>query len=130
MSQGKACRSVPSERQPRSSTSESDTTHGRPTPGPAGEKQLEFGGAALMTSAAAQRRVCLPLGFFAARVARMIAIVFLFAIASFAAPSENPRAEASSTAGPYLFSASFDPTGKEVIVDRSAADPQAAAQQQ
>jgi len=31
---------------------------------------------------------------------------------------------------PYLFSASFDPTGKEVIVDRSAADPQAAAQQQ
>ncbi len=59
----------------------------------------------------------------------MIALVFLFAIASPAAPSENSRAEALSSS--YLFSASFDyATGKEVIEDRSAADPQAAAQQQ
>src|SRR2546427_664599 len=131
MSQGKACRSVPSVRQPRSSTSESDTTHGRPTPGPAGEKQLEFGGAALTTSSAAQRRVCLPCGFFAARVTLTIALVFLFAIASPAATRENPRADASSSASSYLFSASFDyTTGKEVIQDRSSANPQAATQQQ
>src|SRR2546430_13934688 len=107
MSQGKACRSVRSVRQPRSSTSESDTTHGRPTPGPAGEKQLEFGGAALTTSSAAQRRVCLPCGFFAAPVALTIVLGLLFSMASCAANRENPPAGASSSARPYLFSASF-----------------------
>src|SRR5260370_6768116 len=107
------------------------STHGRPAPGPAGEKQLEFGGAALTTSSAAQRRVCLPCGFFAARVTLTIALVFLVAIASPAATRENPRADASSSASFYLFSASFDyTTGKEVIQDRSSANPQAAAQQQ
>ena len=61
----------------------------------------------------------------------MIALVFLFAIASPAATRENPRADASSSARSYLFSASFDyTTGKEVIEDRSSANPQAAAQQQ
>jgi len=71
---GKAFRSVPSVRQPRSSTSESEpthgwsrqgsgSTHGRPTPGPAGEKQLEFGGAALMTSLAAQEESVRRLAF-------------------------------------------------------------------
>src|SRR2546421_460129 len=127
-SQGKACRSVPSVRQPRSSTSESDTTHGRPTPGPAGEKQVEFGGAALTTSAAAQRSVCSPCGFFAPRVTWIIAMVFLFAIASPAARREDSRADASSSARP---SPSFDyATGKDVIEERSAAHPQAAAHEQ
>ncbi len=61
----------------------------------------------------------------------MIALVFLFAIASPATPWENPRAGASSSARSYLFSASFDySTGKEVTEDRSSANPQAAAQQQ
>jgi outer membrane protein insertion porin family len=58
----------------------------------------------------------------------MIALVFLFAIASHAAPRENSHADAPSR--PYLFSASFDyATGKDVIEDRPTADPQAAAQQ-
>src|SRR5712664_3507743 len=82
----------------------------------------------MTTSLAAQRRVCSPFGFFAARVTWMIALVFLFAIASPAAPRENTHADASSRS--FLFSASFDyATGKEVIEDRSEADPQAAAQQ-
>src|SRR6266849_5924983 len=109
----------------------SGPTHGWPTPGPAGEQHLEFGGAALTTSSAAQRRVCSPFGFFAARVTCMIAFVFLFAIASPAAPREISNADASSSARSYLFSASFDyATGKDVIEDRSAADPQSALQQQ
>src|SRR4029077_3611898 len=78
-----------------------------------------------------QRRVCSPCGFFAPRVTWMIAMVFLFAIASLAARREDSRADASSSARPYLFSPSFDyATGKDVMEDRSAADPQAAAQQQ
>src|SRR5229473_1122501 len=109
----------------------SGSAHGWPTPGPAGEKQLEFGGAALTTSSAAQRRVCSPFGFFAARMTCMIAFAFLFAIASPAAPREISNEDPSSSARSYLFSASFDyATGKDVIEDRSAADPQAAAQQQ
>jgi outer membrane protein insertion porin family len=60
-----------------------------------------------------------------------IALVFLFAIASPAATRENPCADASSSARSYLFCASFDyTTGKDVIEDHSAADPQAAQQQQ
>src|SRR5258706_9501274 len=84
----------------------------------------------MTTSLDAQRRVCSPFGFFAARVTWMIALVFLFAIASPAAPRENNSADASSPASVVLFSASFDyTTGKDVIQDRSTANPQAAAQQ-
>jgi outer membrane protein insertion porin family len=58
-----------------------------------------------------------------------IALVFLFAIASLAAPRENSRADDSSRS--YLFSASFDyASGKDVIEDYSSADPQAASQRQ
>ena len=61
----------------------------------------------------------------------MIVIVFLFAIASTAAPRENLHADAPASARSYLFSASFDyASGKEVTEDHSSADPQAAAQQQ
>src|SRR5260370_35162803 len=85
----------------------------------------------MKTSLAAQRRVCSPFGFFAARVTWMIALVFLFAMASPAAPRENNSADASSSSPRVLFSASFDyATGKEVTEDRSTANPQAAAQQQ
>jgi outer membrane protein insertion porin family len=61
----------------------------------------------------------------------LIVIVFLFAIASTAAPRENLHADAPASARSYLFSASFDyASGKEVTEDHSSADPQAAAQQQ
>jgi outer membrane protein insertion porin family len=61
----------------------------------------------------------------------LIATVFLFAAASPALPLENPHTEASPSSGSYLFSASFDyATGKEVIEDHSAADPQSAVQPQ
>src|SRR5260370_1001869 len=61
----------------------------------------------------------------------MIALAFPFSIASPAAPRGNPRADASAVAESYLFSASFDyASGKEVIQDRSSANPQAAAQRQ
>jgi outer membrane protein insertion porin family len=84
-----------------------------------------------MTSLAAQRRVCSPFGFFAARVTWLIAFVFLFAAASPALPGENSHTEASPSSRSYLFSASFDyATGKEVIEDHSAAEAQGAAQQQ
>ena len=73
----------------------------------------------------------MPFGFFAARVTWLIAIVFLFAAASPALPRENSHTEASSSSRSYVFSASFDyATGKEVIKDHSAAEAQAAAQQQ
>jgi outer membrane protein insertion porin family len=61
----------------------------------------------------------------------LIVIVFLFAIASTAAPRENLHADAPASARSYLFSTSFDyASGKEVTEDHSSADPQAAAQQQ
>jgi outer membrane protein insertion porin family len=61
----------------------------------------------------------------------MIALVFLFAITSPAAPHNDAHAGESPSAHSYLFSASFDyATGKDVIEDRSAPDPQARAQQQ
>ena len=60
---------------------------------------------------------------------RVIALVFLLAIVSPAAPRENSHADDSSRS--YLFSATFDyATGKDIIEDHSTADPQAAAQQQ
>ena len=59
----------------------------------------------------------------------LIALVFLFAIASPAAPRENSHADASSRS--YLFSASFDyATGTDVILDRLGPDQQAATQPQ
>jgi outer membrane protein insertion porin family len=85
----------------------------------------------MTTSLAAQRKVCSPFGFFAARVTWIIAIVFLPAIASPAATRENPIADASSSSRSYLFSASLDiATGKEVIEDHFSPEQQAAAAQQ
>jgi outer membrane protein insertion porin family len=80
---------------------------------------------------AAQRRVCSPFGVFAARLLRFSAIVLLFAVASRGAAPENRPADASSSSRSYLFSASFDyASGKDVMEDRSSADPQTAAAQQ
>src|SRR5215470_15097026 len=77
-----------------------------------------------MTLPAAQRRVCSPLGVFAARVMQVVAFVFLFVSASRASMLDNPGADSSSRK--VLFSASLDLlTGKESVEDHSAADAQA-----
>jgi outer membrane protein assembly factor BamA len=61
----------------------------------------------------------------------LVALVYLFATPSIAAPLENSRAHSSASAHSYLFSASFDyANSKDVIEDHSAGDPQASAQQQ
>ncbi len=57
--------------------------------------------------------------------------MLLFAVASRGAAPENRPADASSSSRSYLFSASFDyASGKDVMEDRSSADPQTAAAQQ
>jgi outer membrane protein insertion porin family len=100
------------------------STHGWPIPGPAGENHLGFGGAALITSTAAQSKVCSSFGVFAHR-AIVLAAVFVFAAAvSPAAPPQNHTAvaTASSPSHSYLFSASLNlNTLEETIEDHSAA---------
>src|SRR5712692_2249697 len=56
------------------------STHGRPTPGPAGEKQFALGGAALKTSSAAFRKVCSPFGVSLGRVSWIAALLLSLAI--------------------------------------------------
>src|SRR6266705_3857015 len=81
-----------------------------------------------MVSSAAHRRVCSPLGVFAARVAQVVALVFFLASSAPAAGLGIPPARASSDT--VLFSASLDLlTGKEVIKDHAQASPTAPAQQ-
>jgi outer membrane protein insertion porin family len=69
--------------------------HGRPKPGTAGEEQLGFGGAALMFSAAAESKVCLPYEVLLARVLWIAVLVFLLASTCPAATRTNLGAEAS-----------------------------------
>jgi outer membrane protein insertion porin family len=84
----------------------------------------------LKTSSAAQRRVCSLFRFFAASVIRILAMVFVFSIASSAATRENSGTGASPSSSAVLFSPSFDYTaGKEVINDQSATAPQPASTQ-
>jgi outer membrane protein insertion porin family len=91
---------------------------------------LSLGGAALTTSAAAQSRVCSPFWFLAARGARIFALVFLFVAAARGAAQQDLRTATTPSSHSILFSASYDwATGKDVIEDHSAADPQAARQQ-
>src|SRR5438876_448753 len=81
-----------------------------------------------MVSSAAHRRVCSPLGVFAARVTQVVALVFFLASSAPAAGLGNPPAPASSDT--VLFSASLDLlTGKEVITDHAQASPTSPAQQ-
>src|SRR6266849_3896604 len=86
----------------------SGSTHGRPTPGPAGEEHLGFGGAALRTSSAACRRVCLPFEVLAFQVISTAAILLLFAGSSPAATQSNLRAEDSVFAAAEPFSSSSE----------------------
>src|SRR5215467_9268361 len=126
-SQGRVCRSVRSARQPRSSTSESETSHSRPTPGLAGESHFVFGCAALIGPGAAQRRVCLLRGGIAARVAQVIALVFLLASACVAFERDN--LPASSSPRKVLFSASLDLiSGKEAVEAHTQSSSQAVPQ--
>ena len=82
-----------------------------------------------MGSSAAHRRVCSPLGVFAARVTQVVALVSVFASASPAAGPGNP-ADSPSSHG-VLFSASLDlATGKEAIADHAQASSQALPAQQ
>src|SRR5437016_14495899 len=82
-----------------------------------------------MVSSAAHRRVCSPLGVFAARVTQVVALVFFFASSAPAAGLGNPPAPASSDT--VLFSASLDLlTGKEVIKDNAQAFPPPPAHKQ
>jgi outer membrane protein insertion porin family len=77
-----------------------------------------------MGSSAADRRVCSPLGVFAARVTQGVALVFLLASTLSAAGLGNsPEATSSRT---LVFSASLDLlTGKEVIRDNTQTSSQA-----
>src|SRR6201981_2082383 len=77
-----------------------------------------------MGSSAADRRVCSPLGVFAARVRQGVALVFLLASTLSAAGLGNsPEATSSRT---LVFSASLDLlTGKEVIRDNAQTSSQA-----
>jgi outer membrane protein insertion porin family len=84
----------------------------RPIPGPAGEEQLAFGGAALKPSPAAQRRVCFSLGVKQAG-ARWLVTAILLAASAFAlsaqAPVQNhPRPPSPSGKRHYLMSESLD----------------------
>src|SRR5215472_11302822 len=81
-----------------------------------------------MGSSAANRRVCSPLGVFAARVTQVVALVFVFASAWPAAEAENAPQSPSSHG--VLFSRSLDLlTGEEAIEDHAQAPSQAAPAQ-
>lgn len=84
----------------------------RPTPGPAGEEQLAFGGAALKPSSAAYRRVCFSKGVKQAGKQWLVAAMLLLMSAvsmPAQAPVENhPQPPSPSTKRHYLMSESLD----------------------
>jgi hypothetical protein len=57
---------------------------------------------------AAQRKVCSPFGFLAARMTRIFAVALLFSIASPGARPQDPQSDSTSKSRSYLFSASVD----------------------
>src|SRR5713101_4224120 len=108
----------------------SGSTHGRPTPGPAGEEHLGFGGAALRTSSAACRRVCLPFEVLAFQVISTAAILLLFAGSSPAATQSNLRAEDSVLAAAEPFSSSSEsPAANAELSPALSEDQQTTANQ-
>src|SRR5712692_4236362 len=108
----------------------SGSTHGRPTPGPAGEEHLGVGGAALRTSSAACRRVCLPFEVLAFQVISTAAILLLFAGSSPAATQSNLRAEDSVFAAAEPFSSSSEsPAANAELSPALSEDQQTTANQ-
>src|SRR6202790_607950 len=126
--------SVPWLRQPRLSTSESDTTHGRPRPG-RGQRttgphrvgrennKLCFGGAALTTSMAAYRRVCLLFGVLAFRVTWIAAFFLFLAASSPATTQKNLLAGLSASADMRLLSPRTDSDSPKADLVTSAEPP-------
>jgi outer membrane protein insertion porin family len=79
---------------------------------------LGSGGAALITSTAAQSKVCFLFGVFAHRAIALAAVLLLAASISPAAPPQNQTAGASVSAHPYLLTASLNlNTFEEIIED-------------
>ena len=102
--------------------------------GSAGEEQLGFGGAALILSTAAYRKVCFPIGNFPAWSLLVAALLLCVATAqplvaeeasrSAAAPSSSPASvasnEAAKNAGAYLITSKLDLiTGETVTFENS-----------
>src|SRR5450755_1212444 len=70
--------------------------HGRPVPGAEGEEQLGVGGAALITSMAAQIKVCLSFGLLRARFFWIAGVVLFLASGSSADVVGYPTRDESS----------------------------------
>jgi outer membrane protein insertion porin family len=87
---------------------------------------LCFGGAALMTSMAAHRKVCLPFGVLALRRTWVAAFFFFFASSSPATTQKNLLAGLSASADTRYFSTSADLPAADSA--SPAAQPQAAQQ--
>lgn len=103
--------------------------HGWPIPGTAGEKQLGFGGAALTISLAAQRRVCLPFGILASRLACVASVFFLFATIAPASTREFSRTETFSSSGARSTDISLDSAERVSDTSETSAIPQKTAAQ-
>src|SRR5215471_18225031 len=84
----------------------------RPTPGPAGEEQLAFGGAALKPSPAAYRRVCFSIRLKQAvrktLVAAMMLLASALALPAQAPVTSHPQPPSPSEKHHYLMSESLD----------------------
>jgi outer membrane protein insertion porin family len=91
----------------------------RSTPGSAGEEQLGFGGAALIVSTAAYRKVCSSFGIFPVLCAGFVAISLCLADSSCLAAEDKSRAVASSS--PNL-SASSQPESATAFLISSTLD--------
>ena len=94
------------------------STHGRPTPGPAGEKQFAFGGAALKTSSAAYRKVCLLFGVSLGRVSWIAALLLSLA---FVIPSHGQDRDATASSIANSTGGAFSPDSSSVLPGASGA---------
>jgi outer membrane protein insertion porin family len=83
----------------------------RPTPGPAGEEQLAFGGAALKPSSAAYRRVCFSYDVKQAGKHWLVTAILLL-LSAVSLPAQAPQQNHPQTPSPsshrYLMSANLD----------------------
>jgi outer membrane protein insertion porin family len=111
------------------------STHGRPTPGPAGEKQFALGGAALKFSSAANRKFCLPFVVSLGRVSWIAALLLSLAIvfpsngqdrSTTASSNSNFASGASSSEASSAFSGASRANAATVAAQQPSSDkPQA-----